>query len=104
MCLVPYLSHKQRIGMGVVLKYPLTQVLLYFANVDESIKAKLLQERGSRVASIEPASIDVMIIDAMFFLHLLVDPPSTLSSRAWSHLSPPSVQQPIVRFMLVLIR
>ena len=33
-----FLSLKQRIGMGVVLKYPLTQVLLYFANVDESMK------------------------------------------------------------------
>ena len=45
-------------------------------------KAKLLQELESRVVSLKPASIDVMIIDAIFFLHLLVDPPSTFGSIA----------------------
>ena len=43
-------------------------------------KARLLHELKSSVASVKPASIDVMIIDAMFFLHLLVDPPSTFVS------------------------
>ena len=87
--MVPYyfsVSLKQRIDMGEVLKYPLTQVPLSLTNFDVSIKkipkAKLLKELESRVASVKPASIDVMIIDAMFFLNLLVDPPSTFGSIA----------------------
>ena len=83
---VLFLSLKQKIDMGEVLKYPLTQVPLSLANVDGSMKktpkAKLLQQLESRVVSLKPASIDVMIIDAMFFLHLLVDPPSTFGSIA----------------------
>ena len=43
---------------------------------------KQLKELESRVASVKPASIDVLIIDAMFFLHLLVDPPSRFGSTA----------------------
>ena len=46
--------------------------------MNKAHKAKLLQELKSRVASIKPASIDIMI-----FLHLLVDPPSTFGSVAW---------------------
>ena len=66
-----FVSFKQRIDVGEVLKYPLTQVPLFLANVDGSMrkktpKAKLLQELESRVASVKPASIDVLIIDAMF--------------------------------------
>ena len=76
-----FLSLKQRINMGEVWKYPLTQVPLSIVNVDGSMnkahKAKLLQELKSCVASIKPASIDIMI-----FLHLLVDPPSTFGSIA----------------------
>ena len=89
--MVPYyfslsLSLKQRIDMGEVLKYPLTQVPLSLTNFNGSIKkilkAKLLKELESRVASVKPASIDVMIIDAMFFFNLLVDSPSTFGSIA----------------------
>ena len=80
------LSLKQRIDMGEILKYPLTQVPLSLTNFDGSIKkipkAKLLKELESRVASVKRASIDLMIIDAMFFLNLLVDPPSTFGSIA----------------------
>ena len=87
-----FLSLKQKIGMGEVLKYPLTQVPLYFANADGSMKkipkAKLLQELQSHVTSDKLASIDAMIIDAMFFLYLLVDPPSTLGSIALYILGP----------------
>lgn len=46
----------------------------------KSPRAKLLQEMESRFVSVKPASIDVKIIDAMFFLHFLVDPPSTFGS------------------------
>ena len=64
-----FLSLKQRIDTGEVLKHSLTQVTLFLENVDEKTpKAKLLQELESHVASVKPASIDVMIIDTMFFL------------------------------------
>ena len=57
--------------MQLVIKYPLTQVLLYFVNVDggmkKTAKAKLFEELESRVASVKLARIDVMIRDAMFF-------------------------------------
>ena len=33
----------------------------------KNLKAKLLQELESSVASVKPVSMDVMIIDAMFF-------------------------------------
>lgn len=45
-------------------------------------KAKLLQELESRIASAKSASIDAMTKDAMFFMHLLVDPPSKFGSVA----------------------
>ena len=44
--------------------------------------SKLLQELESRVVSHKPVSIDLMILDAMFWLNLLVDPPSTFGSMA----------------------
>ena len=64
-----FLFLKQRIDTGEVLKHSLTQVTLFIENVDEKTpKAKLLQELESHVAFVKPASIDVMIIDTMFFL------------------------------------
>ena len=45
-------------------------------------KSPEAKELESRDVSLKPASIDVMIINAMFFLHLLVDPPSTFGSIA----------------------
>ena len=48
----------------------------------KNLKAKLLQKLESSVASVKPVSMDVMIIDAMFFQHLLVDLPSTFGSIA----------------------
>ena len=68
--------------MGEVLKYPLSQVLLSLANLDGSMtkntQSKLLQALELRVAFVKPASRDAMIIDTMFFLHLLVDLPVIL--------------------------
>ena len=78
---------------GLKYPYPLTQVPRSLPNVDGSkkktSKEKLLQKLESRVASVKPASLDVMIIDAMFFLDLLVDPPSPFGNSSvysWSHL------------------
>ena len=43
----------------------------------KTLKEKLLLELVSCVVSSKPSSIDVVIIDAMYFLNLLVDPPPT---------------------------
>ena len=73
-----FLSLKQTIDMGEVLKYLLTQVPLSPANVEGSMgrtsKSKLLQELESRVAFVKSVS--------MFFLHLLVDPSFAFGSVA----------------------
>ena len=73
-----FLSLKQTIDMGEVLKYLLTQVPLSASNVEGSMgrtsKSKLLQELESRVAFVKSVS--------MFFLHLLVDPSFAFGSVA----------------------
>ena len=103
-CSILFLPVKQRMDIREVLKYRLTQVplssTLSLANVDGSTKkapkAKLLQGLESHVASANSASIDVMIIDAMFFLHLLVNPPSTFGSIA-QYILDISVHQQVVK-------
>ena len=81
-----FFSLKQRIDMGEVLKYPPTQIPLFLANVDGSMQQTQSKAiAGTRVTCCicsASASIDAMIIDAMFFLHLLVGPPSTFASIA----------------------
>ena len=73
-----FLSLKQTIDMGEVLKYLLTQVPLSPANVEGSMgrtsKAKLLRELESRVVFVKSVS--------MFFLYLLVDPSFAFGSVA----------------------
>ena len=66
---------------------------LSLVNIDVSMKKtpkiKLLVELVSRVASVKLASIYVMIIGQMFFLHLLADPQPAiwLNSSVYSWLS-----------------
>ena len=73
-----FLSLKQTIDMGEVLKYLLIQVPLSPVNVEGSMrktsKVKLSQELDSRVAFVKSVS--------MFFLHLSVDPPCAFGSIA----------------------
>ena len=74
------------VDMEQVLKYPLTPVPLSISHVDGTMqktpKSKLLQELEKRVESSTPTKIDVTVIDAMFFLHLLHDPPPTFGGVA----------------------
>ena len=78
-----FLSLKQKVDMGEVLNFHRLRYLIFLQVLIEvwkkkhSHRAKLLQELELGIASIKPASIDVMIIDKIFLLHLLVDPPST---------------------------
>ena len=76
-----FLALQRKIDMGEVLKYPLTPVPLSLCDIDGSMlstcKAALLKELEKRVKTVAPNSIDSIIVDGMFFLHLLADLPST---------------------------
>ena len=68
-----------KVDMGEVLRYPLTPVLLSLCHPDGTMqntpKSKLLVELENRINSCSPGdvTIDVKIVDGMFFLHLFVD-------------------------------
>ena len=67
--------------MGEVLKYPLTPMPLSLCHIDGSMlstcKAALPKEVEKRVKTVASNSIDSVIADGVFFLHLLADLPST---------------------------
>ena len=78
-----FLALQQKIDMGEVLKYPLTPIPpLSLCHVDGSMlkttKVALLTDLEKRVQCNDPPSVDVLIIDGMFFLHLMHDLPATL--------------------------
>ena len=81
-----FLSLQRKVDMAEVFCYPLTSVPLSLCYTDGTIlkspKAKLLTELESRVKSEAPTKIDAAIVDGMFFLHLLVDPPKTFKQIA----------------------
>lgn len=81
-----YLSLERKIDMGEVLKYPLTPVPLSLCHVDgtmqKSPKSALMKNLESRIVSEPPVSVDVTIIDAMFFLHLYQNLPATFGGVA----------------------
>ena len=81
-----FLSLQRKVDMAEVFCYPLTPVPLSLCHTDGTIlsspKAKLLTELESRVRSEAPTKIDAPVVDGMFFLHLLVDPPKTFKQIA----------------------
>ena len=83
---VLFLSIQRKVDMEEVFCYPLTSVPLSLCYTDGTIlkspKAKLLTELESRVKSEAPTKIDAAVVDGMFFLHLLVDPPKTFKQIA----------------------
>ena len=83
---VLFLSLQRKVDMAEVFYYPLTPVPLSLCYTDGTIlkspKAKLLTELESRVKSEAPTKIDAAVVDGMFFLHLLVDPPKTFKQIA----------------------
>ena len=82
----PFLFLQRKVDMAEVFCYPLTPVPLSLCYTDGTIlkspKAKLLTELESRVKSEAPTKIDAAVVDGMFFLHLLVDPPKTFKQIA----------------------
>ena len=75
-----------KVDMGEVLRYLLTPVPLSLCHPDETMqstpKSKLLVELQNRINSCSPGTIDVRIVDGMFFLHLFVDLPLTFGPLA----------------------
>ena len=81
-----YLSLQKKIDIAEVLKYPLTPVPLSLSHVDGTMqktpKSTLMKHLESRVKSTAPISVDVTVIDAMFFLHLQLNLPVTFGAIA----------------------
>ena len=72
--------------MAEVLSFPLTPTPLSLSHADGTMlktqKSKLMEELESRIFSEKPNHVDVIIIDAMFFLHLWKDLPATFGTIA----------------------
>ena len=72
--------------MEEVLRHPLKPVSLSLSQVDgtmlKSPKSALMKHLESKVKSKPPTSINVTIIDAMFFMHLQVNLPDTFGGIA----------------------
>ena len=71
-----FMSLQRKVDMGEVLKYPLTPVPLSIAHTDNMMqkkpKVKLLNEIEKRINHIPPETVDVTIVDGMFFYICLV--------------------------------
>ena len=74
---------QKKVDITEVLRYPLTPLPLSLCHTDGRIqstpKSTLLNEIEARVTCVLPEYIDVIIVDGMFFVHLFIDLPSTIS-------------------------
>ena len=81
-----YLSALEHIDLEKVFRFPLTPVPFPVSHLDGSInktdKSKLLHKLEEKVESNLPQKIDTMIMDAMFFLHTIINPPSSFGKLA----------------------
>ena len=81
-----FLALQRKIDMVEVLSFPLTLAPLSLSHADGNMlktqKSKLMEELESRIFSEKPSHVDVIIIDAMFFLHLQKDLPATFGTSA----------------------
>ena len=81
-----FLALQRKIVMAEVLSSPLTPTPLLLSHSDGTMlktqKSKLMEESESRIFSEKSNHVDVMIIDAMFFLHLWKDLPATFGTIA----------------------
>ena len=72
-----FLALQRKIDIWEVLKYPQTPVPISCCHIDGSMlstcKAALPKELEKRVKTVAPNSIESIIVDGMFFLHLLED-------------------------------
>ena len=81
-----YLSLQKKVDIGEVLKHPLTPVPLSLCHVDGSMqkspKSALMKYLESKTMSQPPRSVNVKVIDAMFFLHLHSNLPTSFGGVA----------------------
>ena len=82
-----FIALRRKVDMGMVLQYPLTPIPLSLCHVDGSMNTTsnslLRQELEKRSATSDPSSIDVLILDAMFYLHLLPAFPCTYGASMY---------------------
>ena len=76
-----FFALQRKFDMGEVLKYPLTPVPLGLCHVvgrmRKTPKVALMNYRENLCESRDPEFVDVIIVDGMFFLHILPDLPPT---------------------------
>ena len=81
-----FLALQGKTDMADVLSFLLTPTPLSLSHADGTLlktqKSKLMEELESRIFSEKPNHVDVIIIDAMFFLHLWKDLPATFGTIA----------------------
>ena len=81
-----FLALQRKIDTAEALSFPLTLTPLSLSHADGTMlktqKSKLMEELESRIFSEKPNHVDVIIIDAMFFLHLWKDLPATFGTIA----------------------
>ena len=72
--------------MGKVFTFPLAPVPLTLVSstghMDKTDKSKLLHRLEQTTDSNDPISVYATLVDAMFFLHTLVNPPNTFGGIA----------------------
>ena len=95
-----FLAFQRKIDMAKVLSFPLTPTPLSLSHADGTMlktqKGKLMEELESRIFSEKPNHGDVIIIDAMFFLHLWKDLPTTFGTIARFLLIKPLLRKEII--------
>ena len=81
-----YLSITAQLNMGKLFTFPLTPVPLTLVSstghMNKTDKSKLLHRLEQTTDSNDPISVYATLVDAMFFLHTLVNPPNTFGGIA----------------------
>ena len=81
-----YISSQEKVNMAKVLSYPLLEFPLSLSHVDGSLmktdKSQLMAKLESTSESTPPAAVDIIIVDAMFYLHILQEIPETYGEIA----------------------
>ena len=81
-----YLSITEQLNMEKVFTFPLTPVPLTLVSstghMNKTDQSKLLHRLEQTTDSNDPISVDATLVDAMFFLHTLVNPPNTFGGIA----------------------
>ena len=76
-----YMSNQEKIDMAKFLTYPLLEFPVPLSHVDGSLmrtdKSQLMVKLESTSQSTPPTTVDVIIVDAMFYLHILQEIPET---------------------------